>query len=49
MAITESSIVVDGHSVDGTPDVARRLRPDVKLVAQIRTARGTRWPAASPP
>jgi glycosyltransferase involved in cell wall biosynthesis len=24
-------IVVDGHSVDGTPMVARRLRPDVAL------------------
>jgi len=33
-------IVVDGHSVDGTPDVARRLRPDLRLVMQTRTGKG---------
>jgi glycosyltransferase involved in cell wall biosynthesis len=33
-------IVVDGHSVDGTPDVARRLRPDVRIVNQTRTGKG---------
>ncbi|MGD0699945.1 MAG: glycosyltransferase family 2 protein [Trebonia sp.] len=33
-------IVVDGHSVDGTPDVARRLRPDVQVIAQTRTGKG---------
>jgi len=33
-------ILVDGHSVDGTPDVARRLRPDVRVVAQTRTGKG---------
>jgi glycosyltransferase involved in cell wall biosynthesis len=31
-------ILVDGHSVDGTVAVARRLRPDVRVVMQ--TARG---------
>jgi glycosyltransferase involved in cell wall biosynthesis len=31
-------IVVDGYSTDGTVDVARRLRPDVRIVNQ--TARG---------
>src|ERR1700761_2661462 len=33
-------IVVDGHSVDGTPDVARRLRPDVLVVNQTRRGKG---------
>jgi glycosyltransferase involved in cell wall biosynthesis len=33
-------IVVDGHSVDGTPEVARRLRPDVRVVRQNRTGKG---------
>ena len=33
-------IVVDGHSVDGTPMVARRLRPDVRIVMQTRTGKG---------
>ena len=33
-------ILVDGHSVDGTPDVARRLRPDVRIVNQTRTGKG---------
>jgi glycosyltransferase involved in cell wall biosynthesis len=33
-------IVVDGHSVDGTPDVARRLRPDVLVINQTRTGKG---------
>ncbi len=33
-------ILVDGHSVDGTPDVARRLRPDVRVVKQTRTGKG---------
>ena len=33
-------ILVDGHSVDGTPDVARRLRPDVRVVNQTRTGKG---------
>jgi glycosyltransferase involved in cell wall biosynthesis len=33
-------IVVDGHSVDGTPEVARALRPDVRLVAQTRIGKG---------
>jgi glycosyltransferase involved in cell wall biosynthesis len=33
-------ILVDGHSVDGTPDVARRLRPDVRVVNQTRKGKG---------
>ena len=33
-------ILVDGHSVDGTPDVARRLRPDIRVVNQTRTGKG---------
>jgi glycosyltransferase involved in cell wall biosynthesis len=33
-------ILVDGHSVDGTPDVARRLRPDVRVIMQTRSGKG---------
>ncbi len=33
-------ILVDGHSVDGTPDIARRLRPDVRVISQTRTGKG---------
>jgi len=33
-------IVVDGRSVDGTVDVARALRPDVKIVLQNRRGKG---------
>jgi len=33
-------IVVDGHSVDGTVDVARELRADVKIVMQNRRGKG---------
>ncbi len=33
-------ILVDGHSVDGTVDVARRLRPDVQIVMQSRKGKG---------
>jgi glycosyltransferase involved in cell wall biosynthesis len=33
-------IVVDGHSVDGTIEVARALRPDVKVVHQNRRGKG---------
>jgi glycosyltransferase involved in cell wall biosynthesis len=33
-------IIVDGHSVDGTPIVARRLRPDVRIVMQTRSGKG---------
>jgi glycosyltransferase involved in cell wall biosynthesis len=33
-------IVVDGHSVDDTPAVARRLRPDVRIVMQNRRGKG---------
>ena len=33
-------IVVDGHSVDGTLEVARQLRPDVRVVMQTRKGKG---------
>ncbi|RFU22398.1 glycosyltransferase family 2 protein [Geodermatophilus marinus] len=33
-------IVVDGHSVDGTIEVARSLRPDVRIVLQNRHGKG---------
>lgn len=33
-------VVVDGHSVDGTLDVARRLWPDAIIVAQSRMGKG---------
>jgi glycosyltransferase involved in cell wall biosynthesis len=33
-------IIVDGHSVDGTADVARRLRPDVRVLTQTRKGKG---------
>ena len=33
-------IVVDGHSVDGTVEVARRLRPGVRVVSQTRRGKG---------
>jgi glycosyltransferase involved in cell wall biosynthesis len=33
-------IVVDGHSVDDTIAVARRLRPDVRIVRQTRRGKG---------
>jgi glycosyltransferase involved in cell wall biosynthesis len=33
-------IVVDGHSVDGTVDVARSLRPDVRCVLQSGRGKG---------
>jgi glycosyltransferase involved in cell wall biosynthesis len=33
-------IVVDGHSVDGTLQVVRQLRPDVRIVTQTREGKG---------
>jgi glycosyltransferase involved in cell wall biosynthesis len=33
-------ILVDGHSTDGTVDVARRIRPDIKVVHQTRRGKG---------
>ena len=33
-------IVVDGHSVDGTIDVARATRPDVRVLTQNRRGKG---------
>lgn len=33
-------VLVDGHSVDNTIDVARRLRPDIRVVLQARRGKG---------
>jgi glycosyltransferase involved in cell wall biosynthesis len=33
-------IVVDGHSVDGTPEMARQLLPSVRLITQTRKGKG---------
>src|SRR5690348_1787191 len=33
-------ILVDGHSVDDTIAVARKLRPDVRIVQQTRRGKG---------
>lgn len=33
-------ILVDGHSVDGTPEVARRVRPSVDVITQTRKGKG---------
>ena len=33
-------IVVDGHSVDNTLAVARKIRPDVRIVMQTRRGKG---------
>jgi glycosyltransferase involved in cell wall biosynthesis len=33
-------IIVDGHSVDGTCEVARRLRPDARIIIQNRSGKG---------
>ena len=33
-------IIVDGHSVDGTLEVARQLRPDARIVLQTRKGKG---------
>ena len=32
--------MVDGHSVDGTPAIARRLRPDARIIMQNRHGKG---------
>lgn len=37
---TYEVIVVDGHSVDNTLAVARKLRPDARIVMQTRTGKG---------
>jgi glycosyltransferase involved in cell wall biosynthesis len=39
-ADTHELIVVDGHSVDDTVEVARALRPDVTIVRQSRRGKG---------
>src|SRR5664280_3492264 len=33
-------ILVDGGSIDGTVDVARRFRPDIRVLRQTRTGKG---------
>jgi glycosyltransferase involved in cell wall biosynthesis len=33
-------IVVDGHSTDGTPEIARQLLPSVRLITQTRKGKG---------
>lgn len=33
-------IVVDGHSVDGTAEVAKRVRPEVHVITQTRKGKG---------
>lgn len=33
-------VLVDGHSTDGTPEVAKRLRPDVRVVHQRGKGKG---------
>jgi glycosyltransferase involved in cell wall biosynthesis len=33
-------IIADGHSIDGTLDVVRQLRPDARIVMQTRTGKG---------
>lgn len=33
-------LLVDGHSIDGTIDVARALRPDVRVIQQCRRGKG---------
>jgi glycosyltransferase involved in cell wall biosynthesis len=33
-------IVVDGHSVDGTPEIARQLLPGVRVITQTRKGKG---------
>jgi len=36
----DEALVVDGYSVDGTADVARRLRPDVRLIERPAQGKG---------
>lgn len=33
-------IIVDGHSIDGTPDLARKIRPNAKIVFQKGKGKG---------
>src|SRR4051794_36705959 len=33
-------ILVDGHSVDGTVETARRVRPGIRVIAQTRKGKG---------
>jgi glycosyltransferase involved in cell wall biosynthesis len=33
-------ILVDGHSTDGTPEIARKLRPGIRVVSQTRKGKG---------
>jgi hypothetical protein len=38
--VVEEVILVDGHSTDGTPEVARLVRPDIVVVADGRPGKG---------
>src|SRR5262245_23279246 len=39
-AWVDEVLLVDGQSTDGTVDIARRLRPDVRIVAQQGRGKG---------
>ncbi|WP_170149114.1 glycosyltransferase family 2 protein [Geodermatophilus normandii] len=38
--VVDEVVLVDGHSVDGSPEVARAVRPDVLVVRQNRRGKG---------
>ncbi len=39
MTITRAALV-DGHSTDGTPEIARALLPRVRVITQTRKGKG---------
>jgi glycosyltransferase involved in cell wall biosynthesis len=39
-AVVDEVVIVDGHSTDGTPEVARRVRPDAVIVTQPGRGKG---------
>lgn len=39
-ASTHEIILVDGHSTDGTAEIARKLLPDIRIVKQSRNGKG---------
>ena len=41
-------ILVDGHSVDGTPDVARRVRPEIQIGPFFEYSRGSSTDSLGP-